>query len=213
MADHKSIYCPSCERHTSISERARYQPTNGESFLYEIGECNNCSQCLLVVRAIPSGSIVRTYPTSLPRAVDDSVPAPIKKDLEESLLCVSVGAFRAAATMARRAVQNICLERGAPATREVKDGEKTKSLKNDLARQIDWLHEQRIITTELKDWAHEVRVVGNAGAHPGDAEDKVEVTEEDAQNVIELAEALCSTLYIKPKLYRDRHAKPAESTD
>jgi hypothetical protein len=209
MADSNSIYCPGCRLHTSVEMRARHQPSSGEPVLYEIGECNNCSQHLLVVRNTPSGSILTTYPAALPKPVDEIVPLLVRSDLEEAAVCLTVGAIRAAATMARRSVQNICLDKGAPSRRSITSGGKPREVQNDLARQIDWLFEKRIITEELRDWAHEVRVVGNSGAHPGDAEDKEEVTRDDSEAALELAGALCSTLYIKSRLYHDRHAEDA----
>jgi len=125
--------------------------------------------------------------------------------LEEAYKCQSIQAWRASVTMARRAIQNICIEKGAPVTRTItpKTGE-PKKVKNDLINQINWLYDERIITQDLKDWAHEIRTVGNTGAHPGDAEDTQPVAEQDSVDILNLAEAFCGPLYIAAKVYNDR---------
>src|ERR1700733_5672127 len=85
----------------------------------KLGECNNCSQHFLVTKLIPSGQILEIYPHTLPGKVSDDLPPQIKADFEEALLDQSVGAIRSSVTMARRALQGICLDQGAPATRTV----------------------------------------------------------------------------------------------
>ena len=93
----------------------------------------------------------------------------VKKDFEEALLCQSVGAYRGAAVLARRAVQSICLDKGA------KKGE-------NLHKQIKELFDKNIITQAIKDWADEVRYIGNDAAHPN----KEEVSKEDSEDILEL---------------------------
>lgn len=109
--------------------------------------------------------------------------------------------------MARRAMPNVALDKGAPTTREIVKEGKTKTVSMHLVQQIDWLFDEGIITKDLRDWAHAVRGIGNGGAHPADAEDEDDMSKEDAQDAIELAKAFCAPLYVAAKLYRDRHAK------
>lgn len=206
MADTDSIHCPSCKTATNLIQRARKPyTTNDGALIYEIGECNNCSQHFLVLRHHPSGGIVRVFPHAIPRSVSDALPEKVKSDFEEALLCESAGAYRAAVTMARRALQSICLDRAAPSKRTVKpkSGQEFE-VKNDLSRQIDWLLSEQIITKPLKDMAHEVRSVGNEGAHPEDAEDDTVINEEDSGEILALLEAFAQTLYIAPALLKKR---------
>lgn len=213
MADHNSYYCPKCRQATSIAMRARKEIQRGDAVIYEIGECNNCAQHFLVLRAYPSGKILGISPNALPKPVDPSIPSPTREDLEEAYKCQSAEAYRGAATMARRAMQNICLEKGAPKTREVKGkDDRKREVPNELVRQIDWLYEERIITADLKNWAHEIRLVGNAGAHPGDAGDNEPVTRQDAEDVLNLVEAFCQPLYVASEIYRKRHGALGGST-
>jgi len=207
MSDNNSIYCPNCSQRTSIERRIGW---NGHGYVYEIGECNSCTQCFLVKRS-SNMSIVELHPHALAKPVDDAIPTPIREDLEEAYKCQSVQAWRAAVTMARRALQNICLEKGAPATRTItlKTG-KSKETKNDLINQINWLYDERVITKDLKDWAHEIRTVGNSGAHPGEAEDTLPVAQQDAEDILSLVEAFCGPLYIAAKVYSARKLASSE---
>ena len=82
-----------------------------------------------------------------------------------------------------------------------------KKVKNDLINQIDWMYAERIITKELKDWAHEVRTVGNSGAHPASAEDSDEVSLQDAADVLDLVRAFCEPLYVASQKYADRRKR------
>lgn len=181
MADNYSIYCPNCHKQTSITTRVNYQWPRDRSYSYEVAECNGCDFFLLVKRH--GQQIQQVYPSPLPKAVDEKIPEKISKDFAEALLCLSIGANRGAAVLARRAVQTICLDK------LDKDSKSSK-----LKDQIDELFTKNIITEDLKGWAHEVRFVGNDAAHPGDQE----VEKTDAEEILDLLESFCEVLYVAP---------------
>lgn len=183
MANNDSILCPSCHERTSISIRQTYRKGDIQ---YEIAECNGCDYFLLVTRHISSGRILAIQPHPLPKSIDSRIPSIIAEDFAEALLCLSVGANRGASVVARRAVQSICKQKGA--------------IKKDLKDQIDELFSSNIITKDLQDWAHEVRYVGNDAAHPND----VSVTQEDAEEILDLLESLCEVLYVAPAKAENR---------
>ncbi len=143
MADKNSIYCPSCRRYTSLSNRAHYGR-------YHISECNSCNFFLLVYRY--DGMIIKTYPTALPKPINEKTPDFLKEDLKEAYLCFSVNAYRATGVIARRTLQSCCI--------------KKKATGETLRGQIKWLLDQQIITKDLHEWANEVRLTGNDCAHP-----------------------------------------------
>lgn len=139
------------------------------------------------------------YPNSLPGTVASEIPDPIKSDFEEALICEAAGSYRGSAALARRTLQVICVDKGA-----------SKSKK--LHEQIDELFTKNIITQDIKDWAHEVRYVGNDAAHPN----ATDVTKDDARDILELLESMCDVLYIAPSRAAARKAKRtamAETTD
>lgn len=191
MADSYSVFCPNCNAHSNLTERAKHRRDyHGLTVDYTIEECNNCEQHFLVIVNADTGKRLNIFPKTLPRTVDKLIPSPIKEDFEEALLCYSVSAYRGAATIARRAVQMICLNKGA-----------SKSKK--LNEQIDELLVSGVVTKDIQEWAHEVRFLGNDAAHPT----KNEVSEEDARDILELLESLCEVLYVTPAKAAERKKK------
>lgn len=151
-----------------------------------MGECNSCHMVVLIHDVTK-----KIYPSPLPKPINEKIKGAIKRDFEEANLCFSIGAYRAAAVMARRSLQSICLDKGA------KDDDR-------LNVQIDWLFAQGIITKDLKEWAHEVRLVGNNAAHPKIPEEDTPVTKEDADDILQLLDQFCQVLYVAPAIAEDR---------
>jgi hypothetical protein len=126
--------------------------------------------------------------------VDPAVPeGDIANDFIEAQKCFDIGAARASAAMCRRSLQGAALRLGASPNKR-------------LAEQIDELS----ITEDLKDWAHQVRVIGNAGAHP-DKDGLEDVTLDDAKEAISFTEELYNYVFVMPERLRKlRAAKSAE---
>lgn len=178
-----SIYCPYCHKYTYLTTLAS-SPT--ETGSWSMGKCNSCFKVVLV-----EDGTRKIYPEPLPKLIDDRIVEAVKRDFQEATVCFSVGAFRAAAIMARRALQSICLDKGAKE-------------KDKLSNQIEWLFKQGIITKDLKKWAEEVRLVGNDAAHPQKPENDPPVTKEDAEDILQLLEQFCQVLYVAPKIAEER---------
>ena len=98
--------------------------------------------------------------------------------------------------MCRRAIQASCIAQGA--------GKDKK-----LVAQIDELATKGLITGPLKEFAHEVRLEGNTGAHP-DTDGLDEVTDKDANAIIEFTREYLHHVYVMPAKLRARRA-PATS--
>lgn len=188
-----SIYCPHCDRHTSI-EPALIEVKRGSDVeaiwkqgpgkMWWIGVCNYCHEPVLVLN-----EGVKVYPHPLPMPTNQHVPEAIRADLDEAKQCFAVSAWRAAAVMARRAMQSAAIEKGATNDR--------------LANQIAELAERGKITVDLKEWADVVRWIGNDAAHPGGEP----VTKEDAEEVLELAEQFLHVLYVAPAIAKKLRQK------
>lgn len=203
MSDRNSFYCPSCKGYSSLTDRAKYEKIiRGSRIRFCVSECNGCDFHFLVTRYDSNGQIIKIWPKTLPGKVDDLVPDPIKSDFEEALICEAAGSYRGAAALARRTLQVICLDKGAPREKQQKKNPE-KTMKVDLSEQIDWLFSNHIITNEIKSWAHEVRYVGNDAAHPNAAK----VTKDDARDILELLESMCDVLYVAPARAAERKAK------
>lgn len=179
----RSIYCPYCHRFTHLEVKSSFGNMHGD---WDTAECNACHKVVLMNR---NTQVI--YPNPLPREVDAKIKESIKKDFEEALQCFSVNAYRAVAIMARRALQSVCLDKGAEED-------------DNLNKQIDWLHEQRVITSDLQLWAHEVRFVGNSAAHPRKPNEDTPVSKEDADDILKLLEQFCQVLYVAPAIANER---------
>jgi hypothetical protein len=188
-----SIYCPHCLKHTALivgytTCEVNYDDKRkvplilylGSDFWW-IGICNACKQPVLVYN---EGVIV--YPNPQPSPTDQRIPDFISRDLDEAKNCFSISAFRACAVMARRAMQNTCMDKGAA--------------KDKLNDQLIELQTKGIITADLKKWADVVRWVGNDAAHP----DKNDITEDDAKDILALAEQILHIIYVAPAIADER---------
>lgn len=189
-----SIYCPYCHRHTSLdiapsihssgNNTAKCIWKKNEREKWWIGVCNFCHNPVLCLN---DGD--RIFPNPQPSPTDERIPEDIRNDLQESKDCFSLGAYRAAAVMARRSMQSACIDKGA--------------LKHKLADQIVELKTRGIISSDLQEWADVVRWVGNDAAHPN--KDKVE--REDAEDILKLAEQFMHIIYVTPAIAKERMVK------
>lgn len=200
-----SIYCPYCNKYTALSYAPGFGDPNypsqrvfaiwqkSEDEKYWIGICNSCHKAVLVYECL---DIIRAiYPYPLPSPTDERIPENIRRDIDEAKICFSVNAYRACAVMARRAIQLACIDKGA-------------DKKQNLAQQIDELAEKGVITKELQQWAHAVRWIGNDAAHP----ENPEVTKEDAEDVLKLAEQFMEVIYVTPAIAKELSEKRDKKT-
>jgi Ribonuclease G/E len=75
--------------------------------------------------------------------------------------------------------------------------------KKRLTDQIDELATQGKITEPLKEFAHEIRVTRNMGAHP-DKDGLEEVTEQDAKDIVEFTREFLHHVYVMPAKLKAR---------
>lgn len=179
------INCPHCYTHSTASLRDR---TRGKTALFEIYQCDNCEELVLFIY---SDTEIHQYPTRIPK-LDESIPKQVADDYIEAIRCFDVGAKKASVVMCRRALQNSVIERGAK--------------KDKLLNQIDELFGSQIITKDIKDWAHEIRLTGNIGAHP-DEDGLKDVSGEDANELIKFMEEYLNYVYIMPAMVAKKRAK------
>lgn len=189
-----SVYCPFCHKHTSLTlahgtdyqgVREGYSKFHSLTGKWWMGVCNSCQETVLVNEQKDGAGnfkISRIYPQPLPKPVDERVPFFIKGDLEEAIMCFSVSAYRGTASLCRRILQLICLDKGAK--------------KDRLLVQIEELGKGGIITKDMVDWTTSVRWVGNDASHP----EKNDVERKDAEDVLNLVEQIIHVLYITPSI-------------
>lgn len=133
-----------------------YYFTLHTSYLCPRGECARPSLAFFVVTStMAGGRHVSEGPRFIPRGQAEpmpDLPDEIQGDRLEAWSCYYGGDLRAAVIMGRAAVQRAVRVLNAQG--------------GGLAAEIDDLEAKRVITTHLKDFAHETRIAGNDAAHP-----------------------------------------------
>jgi hypothetical protein len=141
------------------------------------------------------------YPLGKP---NDTLPLEVQQaasevavDFKEALRCHWIKSYRASVVMCRRAIQSSAIAMKASGGR--------------LIDQIDDLFKSGKITEALKDFAHEVRLAGNDGAHP-DKDGLSEVKEKDSSDIIEFTREYLHHVYVMPAKLKARKPPPAAAT-
>lgn len=206
---HLSGLCPRCHRLTSFDvlgsipltfdggyahqHDGRQVPTHYEQVTALL--CRHCRQGVSVVEeelhdgksrleggrtGVISWRGVHWWP--LPGAVTHpAVPPAIASAFGEALLTHSANCPRACAVMARRTLEAITDDKGETA--------------GTLAKRLDALAQAGLLHPTLTDWAKEIRLIGNAGAHFDPIAD---VSREDAAQLVKFTGELLRFLYILP---------------
>ncbi|WP_323099393.1 DUF4145 domain-containing protein [Intrasporangium sp. YIM S08009] len=183
--------CQHCGEPRSLEVILRWQrsPDPDEDFDPEQWTAARCLTCLRpylfiqelewipLVEGFAYGDRQQVHPPT-DRVLPMPVPEAIRNDYDEARRCMRARCYTAAAIMARRCVQSICVLHGYP----------TRTLVQGLKKMLD----DKKIDPRLYDWADAVREVGNEGAH----DTEKQVSREDAEEVLLFVEALCDYLYV-----------------
>lgn len=186
-----AIACTSCDEKVTASVRGSYlnEEYEVEVLLLECQECHNASLHLSEFVPDPStnsyrSSITRRLWPNPPRELSDAVPLDLRREYGQARICFEARAYTAAAVMVRRTLEGVCIENG------IDD--------KPLVRGLQKMRSDGLIDEKLFEWAQALRVLGNEGAHYS----KKQVSQEDAQDALELAEALLDYLYVLTAKFR-----------
>lgn len=117
------------------------------------------------------------------RALSPKVPQALRREHEEARQCFSSKAYTATAVMVRRTLEGVCIDQGISSA-----GSRPKP----LFKMLEQMKDDGKIDGRLFEWAQELRVLGNQGAHFTGTS----VSREDAADGLALAEALLDYLYV-----------------
>ena len=196
--------CPHCSPTKSyfrpLTSHVENAP-NGFQKLISAAQCESCKNFVLVVAHRNTNHqacvLDDVFPLGKPNDwVDVNVPKEIAADFSEALRCHFIKSYRASVVMCRRAIQSSSIELKAKGGR--------------LIDQIDDLFSSGKITEALKDFAHEVRLTGNDGAHP-DKDGLADVGEQDSNDIIDFTREYLHHVYIMPAKLKARRT-PAVTT-
>ena len=181
------VYCPKCN---AMSEITTIKPYSYCDFEYgQLGYCHVCQKGFMmwydddydklkprptakIPDGIPKLKLKFVYPFHIPKVHKDA-PEKARKAYEEGVICLNVNANNAAVTMFRKALQIVCIDKGA----------KTNE---NLVNQI------KILPKDLEQHATELREWGNIGAHDKNIEN---AELEDAKMMKKFLETVFSRLY------------------
>lgn len=196
--DYHNIICPFCgERgNFGLEFSAKKQKPNGHKTLYfDTLKCGVCAAFVQVFwsasqnhhgfRAQPWPLKVTSAPSEWPESVGRYWLQAQRNIKDEN--------WDAAAVMARSALQIALREQGASG-RNFRD-------------EIESLASQGVLPAIMKDWAHEVRGLGNDSAHP--VVDQAPTDPRDARDIVEFLDFFLQYSYSLPKKindYRARHS-------
>jgi hypothetical protein len=200
--------CPHCSflsyfRAITTAHVEAKNPQNQLWWICNGAQCEACKGFVLIVgqrdsRYGQEWGLEGVYPLGRPNdSVALEVPPLIADDFKEALRCEWVKAYKATVTMCRRALQASCVE--------------LKASHASLRDQIDELANKRVITDSLKEMAHEVRLTGNDGAHPG-KDGLNDVTDKDARDIIEFTREFFHHVFVVPAKLKARQTPPATAT-
>ena len=129
------------------------------------------------------------------RELSMSIPAGVRGVLEEARTCFGAKAFSAAVVMVRRTLEGLCQDLGVQG--------------QNLHQALRTLADRRLLDDRLIEWAQSLKAIGNVGAHYS-AET---ISRLDAQDALELAEAILDYVYVftaKYEAFKTRRTTPAD---
>jgi hypothetical protein len=210
--------CPRCDKQSSFEttghlpitfDGGMLQPFHGEPHATFDERatgfvCRHCRQGFVVVESEWRGGTLKRdnqhnygdvtwrghHWWPVPGAVlHDSVPAPVRSAFDEACKCLASDCPRAATAMARSALEGIVVDQG-----------ETKGL---LMQRLKNLAGRGVLLPTLADWSKEVRLLGNDAVH----DLAVDVSMEDAKQLVEFIRELARYIYILPHELQKRLAK------
>lgn len=167
-------------------------------------ECRNCHQPVIVIEQ----EFVGDMPSNKKHSgghinyrglfwwpfqgmeISPDIPEIIQKILQEAKISYSYQCYRASAVMSRRTLEAITIDKG-----------ETEGV---LAKRIKNLIDKGILDRNLGEWATEIRLIGNSGAHFDPIND---VEKEDANQIILFIEELIKYVYVMPTEIARRRKK------
>jgi hypothetical protein len=137
-----------------------------------------CKGIVLVVQE-HAGQVVLVLPPQRLEFSADHLPATCSETLKEAVACHAAGAYRAAAMMVRRLLEEICADNNANGA--------------DLHKRLEALKALVVLPQTLFDAMGELKALGNDAAHV-EARAYDNIGREEAQDSIELAKEILKAL-------------------
>jgi hypothetical protein len=181
------IECAFCSEAGNFELEVRKQRNSkakNKSLNYDIYKCNACGNLTMVFWS-SSGSLHDYHQVPWPRETKkypEHWPAEVGRYWMQAQRSIETGNWDAAALMARSSLQLLLRHE--------------KAEGGTLVKEIDDLAKKGLIPPVVKEWAHNLRVLGNEAAHPQPGASGV--TEKDARHVVKFLRVLLTVLQDLP---------------
>lgn len=191
------IDCGFCgeEGNWELSHHQERANKDGKKLNYDTYKCVACGNLTMVFWST-GGSLHSYHQVPWPRRVTrfpEHWPAEVGRYWLQAQRSIDDGNWDAAALMARSSLQLLLRHE--------------KAAGGTLVKEIDDLATKGLIPPVVKEWAHELRVLGNEAAHPQPGAKGV--SEKDAKHAVKFLRVLLTLLQDLPdeiKQYRDKKA-------
>jgi HEPN domain-containing protein len=189
------IECNHCSAIVDAKELGQkaYGPDDyGDPRKYILLECPQCDSVLLGFSELEPNeedqwefkSASRCWPEADNNSLHHAIPKEVTKALKDAQKCFKAGVYSATAVMCGRAIESICKE---------KTGAKT------IAKGLEKMKAQGDIDEKIWNWADALRKERNLGAHATG----YDTTEEDAEDILSFAVAICDYVYVLNEQYEE----------
>lgn len=196
--------CPRCGRLTAfqhLGSSPTLKPDGSERVITL--QCMGCQDSIVVVERMvpqPNGQTavyegIHWWPLPGSGDLDPDIPPQVGSAYSEGMRALSVKAARAAVVMFRGMLGQVVVDKGSVAAQA----------KHTLYEKLEQMSQDGSLHPSLVEWAREIRLIGNAGAHP-DALDPV--SDEEAADLARLCRQLLNVIYEVPaRITRNRAAR------
>jgi uncharacterized protein DUF4145 len=202
--EHVTLICPHCDKPSSYAVHGHVRVAGGSPgdkwdlpTMVMLASCEHCYGLVVVGREYFSGHGYDDPYVLWPereRPLNPAIPAGLREDHGEARTCFKAKAYRAAVVMVRRLLEGVCREN------QIED--------RNLHRALGELKARGVIDDKLLEWAHSLRAMGNIGAHYG-----VTVSRQDAEDAIQLSEAILDYIYVLTAKFNEFKARKARIAD
>jgi hypothetical protein len=187
LAMHK-ITCPFCMEAGNFSTEyhaEKKQPNGSKILNFDTLKCGSCASFVQVIwsgRRDMHDFRVQPWPLKYDRA-PEYIPEDVARYWLQAKKCLVDRNYDAAIVMTRSAIQ-IALRA-------------SNAIGDNLKQEIDDLATKGVLPSLMKDWAHNVRELGNESAHPKPNQEPT--TARDANDLVTFMDFLFQYMYSLPK--------------
>lgn len=192
--------CTRCEEYSNfVTMQVHLLPDEAPPEEFTFAKCEICGNPAVFVRedvgdGFENDSYYRLYPAH-DRHIGYFLPGVVRVSYEEAVRCESSKAWIACVVMVGRALEAV--------TKDYDSKQKT------MFSGLQAMYQNGAISQEIHDWANELRVIRNYGAHASEEH----IDRQDANEALDFLQAILETLYyMRPKFQKmkARRAKPAK---